>query len=110
MQPEPFQIIRLHASICHVIGDMFANQWQDFFENLASVLHELHVAPVFHLVVGPTQKPVVIANVVRKLGRAAGGFDFEVRLAEVFVTFKNGCSGHVSKDKVTIAVPPFEVG
>ena len=43
---------------------------------LAAVLHELHVAPVFHLALaGAAQEAVVVADVVGEPGRAAGGAD-----------------------------------
>ena len=60
MQPKPFEIRSSHAFRFHMIGDMFANQRQDFFENLAPVLHELHAAAIICGVMRTAQIPLLL--------------------------------------------------
>ena len=92
-----------------MFDDVFAYHGLDFFEKFSSVLHKLHIATIFHLVVRSAQISVVVADVIRKFSYTASGFDFEVGLVNVFVSFQNNGCGHITKDKVTIAVPPLEV-
>jgi hypothetical protein len=59
--------------------DMFRDERQHLLEDLAAVLHEQHVAAVVHLALpGAAQEAVVVADVVGKLRRAAGGADQEM--------------------------------
>ena len=94
-----------------MVHDVLRYHRDHFLEHLAAVLHELHVAAVFHAVgARAAQKAVVVADVVGKAGGAAGGFDREIGACCVFFPFQQGGGGHVAKDKVAVAVAPFDVG
>ena len=47
-----------------MISDMFADKRQNFFENFAAILHELHVAAIVHVIMGAAQKAVVVTDIV----------------------------------------------
>ena len=110
MQPEAAQVIGLHPFGRHMVGDVLADQRQHLFEDLPPVLHELHVAAVFHLVMGAAEVAVVVADIVAELRRAAGGEDLELGLFQSLIPFKQGRRRHVAEDEVTIPVPPFQMG
>ena len=89
--------------------DVTRNQWQHLFEHLATILHELHVAAIFHLVVRAAQEAVVVADVVGKLGAATGRMHDEMRALRILGTFQNHSRGHIAKDEVAVAVAPFQM-
>jgi hypothetical protein len=111
VQPEPLEVGGLRPVGLHVARDVVRYQRQHFLEDLAPVLHELHVAAILHLPLPrAAQEAVVVADVVGELRRAAGGADQEMRALREIGAFDQDGRRHVAEDEVTVAVAPFEMG
>lgn len=65
MQPQAAQVRFGEAFVGHVLDDMLADHGQHLFEDLAPVLHELHVPAVGDAVgAGAAEEAVVVSDVV----------------------------------------------
>ena len=110
MQPEAPQLRGLHAFILDMMQDVLRHHRHHFLEDLAPVLHELHVAPVGHAVrARAAQEAVVVADVVGKLGGAARGQDAEMRAFRLVFARDDRGGADIAEDEMAIAVTPFQM-
>ena len=72
VQPKTPEMFRGYSITGHVISDVMTDHGQYFFEDFATVLHELHVAPIGEAIgARAPQITIVVAYIVRKLCGAA---------------------------------------
>ncbi|MPL84461.1 hypothetical protein SDC9_30426 [bioreactor metagenome] len=110
MQPEPAQGGGREPFLRQMAEDMGTDHRQHFLEDLAALLHELHVAPVGEPVgPGAAQEAVVVADVVRELGGAAARADLEAAGLRLVAPLDQRRGRDIAEDEVAVAVTPFEM-
>ncbi len=110
VQPHTAQLFRADRHVADMAADLLGHHRAHFLEHLAAFLAEELVALADAALITPVEKTEIIADVVREFGLQAGAENFPLIVrAGVAFCFQHQRRGHVTKNKMAVAVFPGQV-